>query len=256
MLIDTHAHLTFPEFKTDLPQVIERARAARVEAIINIALDDAAASEALRLAEEYPGYLFCAAGTHPHEASRWNDQADKKLARLCQQKKIIAIGETGLDYHYKLSPEESQKVVFRRSLQLAQEFDLPAVIHSRDAAADTAAILREENRGKLKGVLHCFAGNMELGKTALEMGLLISFTANITFPKAHDLRKAVEQIPLDKILIETDCPFLAPQAVRGKRNEPSYVGEVAARIAEIKNLSLEEVAIATTRNARRLFNLV
>ncbi len=255
MLIDTHAHLTFPEFKTDLPQVIERARAARVEAIINIALDDAAVSESLRLAEEYAGYLFCAAGTHPHEAAQWNDQAYQKLARLCQEKKIIALGETGLDYHYKLSSEESQKAVFRQSLQLAQEFDLPAVIHSRAAAADTVTILREENRGRLRGVLHCFAGDMELGKTALEMGLFISFTGNITFPKAQALQQAVLQIPLEKLLVETDCPFLAPQAVRGKRNEPSYVGEVAGKIAEIKNLDPEDVAIATTRNARRLFNL-
>lgn len=255
MYIDTHAHLTFPEFDLDLPDTIRRAKDGGIEAIINIALDDAALQKSIRLAGEYPGYIFTAAGTHPHEASGWKESDYQKFKDLTVKHKIIAIGETGLDYHYKLSPIEQQQMVFRKFLQLAQELDLPAVIHSRDAAKDTINIIREENRGKLKGVLHCFAGDMDLGKAALDMGLYISFTGNITFPKANIIREAAKTIPLDRIMIETDCPFLAPQEFRGKRNEPAYVVKVAEKIAEVKGLTLEEIAIATTQNARKLFSL-
>lgn len=254
MYIDTHAHLTFPEFSEDLPQVIERAKAAGLEAIINIALDDEAINKSLQICTDYPGFIYLAAGLHPHEASEWNDQSYEKFKQLAIKHKMVAIGEMGLDYHYKLSPIEQQKMVFRQSLQLAQELDLPAIIHSREAAKDTLNILQEENKGNLKGVLHCFAGDMRLGKAALEMGLYISFTGNITFPKAENLRQAVREIPIERIMIETDCPFLAPQEFRGKRNEPSYVVKVAEKIAEVKSLSLDEVLTAT-ENAKRLFGL-
>lgn len=257
MFIDTHAHLTFPEFKIDLPEVIQRAKEANVEAIINIALDDEALASSLKIANEYPGYVFNAFGLHPHDASDWTDDIPDKVRQLAKEKKIIAIGETGLDYHYQLSPIDQQKEVFRKFLQLAQELDLPAVIHSREASKDTLTILHEENQGKLKGVLHCFGGDMELGKQALDLGLLISFTGNITFKKADAVRKAAQEIPLDRIMIETDCPFLAPQAYRGKRNEPAYVVNVAQQIAAVKGLGLDikEVAAQTTQNARKLFKL-
>ena len=253
MYIDTHAHLTFPEFELDLPAVIERAKAARLEAIINIALDDEAVKKSLKLSTDYPGYIFTGAGLHPHEASEWNDSTYEKFSALAKEHKLVAIGETGLDYHYKLSPPDQQKKVFRYFLQIAEDLDLPAVIHSREAARDTINIIREENKGKLKGVLHCFAGDMELGRAALEMGLYISFTGNITYPKAIEIRNAAKEIPLERIMIETDCPFLAPQQFRGQRNEPSFVVKVAAKIAELKGLSGETVAIATAENARRLF---
>jgi TatD DNase family protein len=253
MYIDTHAHLTFPEFQPDLPEVIARAKAAGLEAIVNIALDDEALRKSLTIADENPGYIFTAAGLHPQEASQWQENDYQRFRELAKQYKLVAIGETGLDYHYKLSPIEQQQTVFRRFLQLCQEIDLPAVIHSRDAAHDTLTILREENQGKLKGVLHCFAGDMELGQAALDMGLYISFTANITFPKANNLREAVKRVPLDRLLIETDCPFLAPQAFRGKRNEPAYVVKVAEQIAAVKGVMVEEVARQTTRNAKTLF---
>ena len=255
MYIDTHAHLTFPEFQLDLSEVIRRAKEANVEAIVNIALDDDALARSVKIAEDYPDYVFTAAGIHPHEASEWKDSDYQRFKDLVKKHKLVAIGETGLDYHYKLSPIEQQQTVFRKFLQLAQELDLPAVIHSREASHDTLTIIREENRGKLKGVLHCFAGDMELGKAALDLGLYISFTGNITFPKASSLREAAKEIPLDRLMIETDCPFLSPQEFRGKRNEPAYVVKVAEKIAEIKNLNTEEVAIATTRNARGLFKL-
>lgn len=255
MFIDTHAHLTFPEYKIDLPEVIKRAREARIEAIINIALDEEAIKYSQKITEEYPDYIYNAIGLHPHDASTWNDNTYQTLSDFARQHKIVAIGETGLDYHYKLSPLEIQQDVFRMLLRLAQELNLPAVIHTREATADCLRILHEENQGELKGVLHCFSGEMELAEQALEMGLSISFTGNITFPKADKIRAAVKEIPLASMMIETDCPFLAPQTVRGKRNEPAYVLQVAEKIAEIKSLSVEEVARITTQNARRLFNI-
>jgi len=255
LFVDTHAHLTFPEFKIDLPEVIKRAQEANLEAIINIALDDEALKSSLKIAEEYPDYVFNAFGLHPQDASDWKDDLPDKIRSLVKEKKIIAIGETGLDYHYKLSPLEKQQEVFRKFLQLAQELDLPAVIHSREASKDTMTIIHEENQGKLKGVLHCFAGDMDLAKQALDMGLLFSFTGNITFPKAHKVRNAAKEIPLENIMIETDCPFLAPQAYRGKRNEPAYVVKVAEQIAEVKGLDIKEVAAQTTKNAKKLFGI-
>ena len=255
MFIDTHAHLTFPEYKIDLPEVIQRAKEADLEAIIDIALDDEAIRTSLRYAQDYPGYVFTAAGLHPHDASEWTDDIPDKLRGLAKEKKIVAIGEMGLDYHYKLSPIEKQQETFRIFLGLAQELDLPAVIHSRDASKDTMRIIHEENQGKLKGVLHCFSGDMELAKEALDIGLLISFTGNITFPKAHQVRNAAKEIPLDRIMIETDCPFLAPQAFRGKRNEPAYVVKVAEQIAEVRGSTVEEIASKTTENAKRFFRI-
>ena len=255
MYIDTHAHLTFPEFEIDLGEVIARAQSAKLEAIINIALDDEAVKKSLLLAKEYPAFIFNAIGTHPHEASEWSDDSYQRLKAIAEKHKIVAIGETGLDYHYKLSPLEQQQAVFRQHLQLAQDLNLPAVIHSRDAVQDTIKILRQENKGKMKGVLHCFGGDWELAESALEMGLYISFAGNLTFPKADKIRQSVERIPLDRILIETDSPFLAPQLFRGERNEPAYVVEIAKNIAEIKAFGLDEVAAVTAENARRLFAL-
>lgn len=255
MLIDTHAHLTFPEFKADLPEVIERAKAANLTAIINIALDEAALETSLTIAETYPNYIYTAYGLHPHDASTWQEKVADKIKELAKDKKIVAVGEIGLDYHYNLSPLEDQKKVLRRLLQIAQEVDLPAIIHSRESTKDMLTILHEENQGKLRGVLHCFSGDMDLGRQALEMDLMISFTANITFPKANIIREAAKELPLDKIMIETDCPFLAPQAKRGQRNEPSYVVAVAEAIAKEKNLTVEEVAQQTSLNAQKFFML-
>jgi TatD DNase family protein len=255
MFIDTHAHLTFPEYQIDLPEVIKRAQEANLEAIIDIALDDQAIKRSLRMAEEYPGFVYTAAGLHPHDASEWTDDIPQKIRELAKEKKIVAIGEMGLDFHYKLSPIEKQKEVFRKFLQLSQELDLPAVIHSRDASKDTLLIINEENQGKLKGVLHCFSGDMDLAKKTLEIGLFISFTGNITFPKADKARIAAKEIPLDRIMIETDCPFLAPQSYRGKRNEPAYVVKVAEQIAAVKGMAIEEVAKQTTENAKRFFEI-
>ncbi|OGC23291.1 hydrolase TatD [candidate division WOR-1 bacterium RIFOXYB2_FULL_42_35] len=255
MFIDTHAHLTFPEFNDDLPQVIQRAKEAKLEAIVNIALDEEAIKQSLKISEQYPSYVFMAAGCHPHEAKDWTIEYETLLRQLAQDKKIVALGEMGLDYHYNLSPKEQQQEVFRQSLRLAQELDLPAIIHSREASRDTMLIIHEENKGNLKGVLHCFGSEMVLAKEALDLGLMISFTGTVTFKKAQPVRDVVREIPLESLMIETDCPFLAPQAFRGQRNEPAYVVEVAKQIAEVKDLTLEEVAETTTQNAKDFFNI-
>jgi len=255
MYIDTHAHLTFPEFKDDLDQVITRAKEAGLEAIVNIALGNEALEESLKIASSYPNYVYTAFGLHPHEAKDCTDEIFETTKKLAKEKKIVAIGEMGLDYFYKHSPIEIQQEVFRKFLRLAQELNLPTIIHIREASNDAIKILKEENKGNLKGVLHCFGGDMELGQVALDMGLLVSFTGTITFPKANQVREAAKQISLEKIMIETDCPFLAPQTFRGKRNEPAFVVEVAKKLAEVKGVSLEETTKQTTSNAKTFFGL-
>jgi len=255
MFIDTHAHITFPEFESDLPAVIQRAKQANLEAIINIALDDKSIERSLKLSEQYPNYIYTAVGVHPHEAKDWSQKDAEKIRKLAQEKKIIAVGEMGLDYYYEHSSKEQQKKAFRESLRLAQELNLPAIIHIRDAAKEAMMIIHEENQGNLKGVLHCFGGDMNLAKEALDIGLLISFTGIATFPKATNVKEAVKQIPLDSIMIETDCPFLAPVPYRGQRNEPAYVVRVAETIAEIKGLTTEEAALQTTKTAKEFFQM-
>ncbi len=257
MFIDTHAHLICPEYKSDLPKVIARAKEAKLQAIINVALlEDKDQFEAsMALAEEHPGFVFNTVGVHPHDASLWQEGTYERLKQLARHKSVVAIGETGLDYHYMHSPKEVQHKVFRELLSLSQELDLAAVIHTREAPEDTLKILKEEDKGKLKGVFHCYSGDNDFAKKVLDMGFLISFTGIITFPKANNVRSIVKEIPLDRIMIETDCPYLSPQEFRGKRNEPAYVVRVAEKIAEVKKISIEEVAKATTRNARELFRL-
>ncbi|MFA5839890.1 MAG: TatD family hydrolase [Candidatus Margulisiibacteriota bacterium] len=255
MYIDTHAHLNFPEFKDDYEAVIQRAQEAKVSAIINIALDEEAIQFTLNLSHKYPKYIYSAAGIHPHDALLFDSTIEARLKTLSLEKQIVAIGEMGLDYFYKLAPEEIQKMAFQKQLSLAQEVGLPAIIHSRDATKDTIEVLLKENHGNLKGVLHCFNGDKELTEVALKLGLMFSFTGNITFPKAEVIRKAAKEIPLENIMLETDCPFMAPQVFRGKRNEPVNVAIVADKIAELKGISVEEVARQTTLNARQFFNI-
>ncbi|PIS29749.1 hydrolase TatD [Candidatus Saganbacteria bacterium CG08_land_8_20_14_0_20_45_16] len=255
MYIDTHAHLTFPQFKDDLDQIIARAKEVKLETIINIALGYEALEQSLKIAEKYPNYVFTAFGLHPHEAKDCTDEIFVTTKKLALDKKIVAIGEMGLDYFYKHSPPPVQQEVFRKFLRLAQELNLPTIIHIRDASAEAVKILKEENNGNLKGVLHCFGGDMKLGQVALDMGLLVSFTGTVTFPKANQVREAAKQISLDKIMIETDCPFLAPQAFRGQRNEPAFVVEVAKKLAEVKGVSLEEIAKQTSSTAQAFFKL-
>lgn len=257
--VDSHAHMDGPEFETDREEVIQRARDAGVRAILTVGTGDphsGALERAVELAEKHEA-IYSAIGTHPHDAGLFDDTAAQKIRDLVSQSsRIIAWGEIGLDFHYDHSPREVQKDVFRRQLQLARDGSLPVIVHTREAEDETLEILRcEWADSGLPGIMHCFSGSLGLAKGALELGFSISFAGIITFKKADDLRAVAKEVPLDRLLIETDCPYLAPVPYRGKRNEPAFVVEVARCLAELRELSLEEVGGITTENFANLFNL-
>ncbi len=253
-LTDTHAHLDMPEFKADLPQVIHRAREAGVSTIMTIGIDPASCRKAIEIAEQYPD-IFAILGIHPHDAARVNEQDLEGLKALARHEKVKAWGETGLDFFRNLSPQAIQLGIFRRQIQIAKELKLPLVIHSRAATAETIACLREEKAGAAGGVIHCFSGDAKAARQYLEMGFYISIPGVVTFNKAQVLREVVKGLPADKLLLETDAPFLAPVPHRGKRNEPAYVQYTAAACAEIRKQDISELAATTTANACRVFNL-
>jgi TatD DNase family protein len=261
MLIDSHAHLDVPNYDADRAEVINRARQAGVEMMLEICGSDIAKGSldaGLRLVEEYP-FIYGAIGAHPHEASLYDDAIEQKLIAMSEHEKVIGWGEIGLDYHYDHSPRDAQRRVFRRQLRLALERRLPALIHTREAEDDTIQILREDwaapGGDAVGGIIHCFTGTQKLADAALEMGFYISFSGVLTFKNAADLRDVARTVPMDRLLIETDCPYLAPLPYRGKRNEPAFVRETAARLAELKGAGLEEIARATIDNFKALFNI-
>ncbi|HLE41655.1 MAG TPA: TatD family hydrolase [Nitrospirota bacterium] len=254
MLIDTHAHLEMREFSDDRDDVIQRAREAGVEYIVTIGTTVESSRDAVMLADKYD-FIYAAVGIHPHEVKDILHPAYEILRHFAQHKKVVAYGEVGLDYHYEHSPRTDQKRKFRDMLREARELGLPVIIHDRDAHEDTLQILSEEWSPDLGGVMHCFSGDTEMANKVIEMGLSISVAGPITFPKAESLREVVRQIPIEHLLIETDSPYLAPQAVRGKRNEPAYVRHTAAAIAAIKGLSFDDVARITSFNAMQLFGI-
>jgi TatD DNase family protein len=254
-LFDSHNHLYLDEFDADRDAVMERARAAGVVGQACVAEDIETARLCVELANRYPE-VCAVVGLHAHKASEDSDEQSAAIKALAQSgKKVVAIGEIGLDYHYDLSPREAQRAVFRRYLGLAHELALPVVIHCREAHADCERILREAQRGRWRGVMHCFSGTAEQARAFLELGLYISFAGTVTFKNAQKTREATAAVPVERMLVETDAPYLAPQRVRGKRNEPAFVRDVAEKVAEIKGLSVEDVARITTRNARLLFGL-
>ena len=253
MLIDTHAHLTMPEYN-DLPAVFRRAKDAGIEAIINASFDLGSSRAGISLSRKND-LLYAAVGIHPHEADAVNAEAMAELKQLAADPRVVGVGETGLDYFNLRNSKESQMRAFRAFLSLAQELDKPAIIHCRDAQEDLIRIMKEENRGNLKGVFHCFAGDDELIDFAKETGFYISFTGNVTFKKAQKVRDNVKKLPLSRLLLETDCPYLAPEPFRGQRNEPAYVQYVAQAVALIKEVPVEEVAQVTTQNAKALFEI-
>jgi TatD DNase family protein len=236
--------------------VIARAREAGVEKIIAVggAGDMSSNTEAIALAKTFPD-IYATVGMHPHDAKDVGANELKKLKELAADPKVVAVGETGLDYYYDNSPREVQRRVFAEFIHLARETGLPIVVHERDAAHDVADLLRAEGAGKLRGVIHCFTGNYEAACAYLDLGFYISFTGIITFKNAELLREVVRRVPLDRMLVETDSPYLTPVPYRGKRNEPAYVRYVGETIASVKGLSLEEVARGTTQNARELFDI-
>ena len=258
MYIDSHAHIDSDEFDADRDSVIQRALEAGVDVIVDIGNGDIARdshSTAIRLAEQY-SFIYTTVGVHPHEASLFDSTLQARLMDLSQNKKVIAWGEIGLDYHYDNSPRDVQRRVFRKQMQLARERKLPVSIHTREAEEDTLAIIREEWDGSgLGGVIHCFTGTRALAEQALELGFCISFSGVVTFKKADELREVAGRVPLERLLIETDSPFLSPSPFRGQRNEPARVVETARALGTIRGLSPEEIGRITSENFHRLFRL-
>lgn len=259
MFIDSHAHIDGPEFDSDREDVIQRARDAGVSTILNVGTGDphsGALERAVELAETHEG-LYTALGTHPHDAKLYDDRAEQKIKQLIgQSSRVIAWGEIGLDFHYDNSPRDTQREVFRRQLRSAREVSLPVIVHTREAEDDTIEILRSEWAGsELPGIMHCFSGSIRLAEQCMELGFLISFSGIVTFKKADDLKSVAKAIPLERLLIETDCPYLAPMPYRGKRNEPAHVVEVARCLAELRGISLEQMATITSTNFVRLFGI-
>lgn len=254
-LWDTHAHLDSKAYDEDLEEVLERAGGVGVRRIVAIGQwrDPGNFGGALELAARFPQTFYPTMGIHPHEVARVPAEDWEELARLAALPQTIAVGETGLDYHYDHSPREDQRRWFRHQLELARSLGKPVVVHTREADDDTYAILSE--LPPPSGVIHCFTGGPERARAYLDLGLYLSIPGVVTFKNAEPLREAVRMAPLDRLLVETDCPYLAPIPHRGKRNEPAYVRLVAEAVAELKGLSLEEVARATTANAMALFSL-
>lgn len=258
MFIDSHAHLDGPEFDADREEVLKRAHDAGVLTIVNVGTGDPH-SGALERAVEFGRThenIYTAIGTHPHDAKLYDDHAEEKIKTLVQNERVIAWGEIGLDFHYDNSPRDVQMEVFRRQLRAARECNLPVIIHTREAESETIEILRSEFADtKLGGIFHCFSGSLELAQAALELGFMISFSGILTFKTAGDLREVAEHVPLARMLIETDCPYLSPIPYRGKRNEPAYVIEVARTLGELYDVELEAMASLTSDNFRRFFQV-
>lgn len=259
MFIDSHAHIDGPEFDNDREQVIERARHASVTTILNVGTGDPnseAFERAVQLSATHD-FIYSALGTHPHDAKLYNAASEAKTKRLLTENdRMVAWGEIGLDFHYDNSPREVQQEVFRRQLVAAQELNLPVIIHTREAEAETIQILKDNySTARQRGVFHCFSGSLKLAKEAVDLGFYISFSGIVTFKKADELRQVATYVPLDRIMVETDCPFLAPIPFRGKRNEPAFVVEVARCVSELRHLDLESFAKLTSKNFSTCFNL-
>ena len=257
MFIDSHCHIDGPEYNADREEVIARAHAAGVTTMLNVGTGDphsGAFERAVALAEKHEE-IYCAIGVHPHDAKLFDNAAQQRLMDLANQcGRVIAWGEIGLDYHYDHSPRDVQREVFRRQLLIARELQLPVVIHSRDADDDTIEILRGRSTNRNHtGVLHCFGGTLKMAEQAIDLGFYVSFAGNLTFKKADDLRAIAQALPLDRLLIETDCPYLTPVPFRGKRNEPARVVETARLLAELKGLKIADIARITTENFGKLF---
>jgi len=256
MLIDTHTHLDDARYDGDRDAMIDRARQAGVERFVTIGCDLASSRAAVALADQHQ-FVYASIGVHPHEVKHISEGWYDEFRRLARNNKVVAYGEIGLDYHYNHSSPKDQRERFREQIQLARELHLPIIIHTREAQDDTITILKEEKAAEVGGVFHCFSGDAWLAQDALEMGFYLSFSGILTFQNATMLRDIAKHTPLDRLLVETDCPYLTPVPHRGKRNEPAYVAHVAKQLAAIHpELSPEEIEQHTTENARRLFKIV
>jgi len=254
MLIDTHCHLDFKDFDDDRTAVLKRSRDSGIGVIINVASSMKGTVRSIQIAEEND-FIYASAGIHPHEADSVSDNDIKLFAEFLNKPKVVAIGEIGLDYYKNITSKENQKKLFIRLLEIAKDTSLPLIIHNRDAHIDMVDTLKNIIGSPVNGVMHCFSGDEKFLKTCLDMGFFISFTCNITYKNASSLREIIKLVPMDRLLLETDAPFLAPQAFRGKRNEPMYVKYVAEEVARIKGFDFNKIANMTTENARKLFKL-
>lgn len=258
MLIDSHCHIDGEAFDNDRDDVVQRAREAGIGAMLNVGTGDPKSNDfrkAVAVAEKYQE-VFASVGVHPHDAKLYDDKAEAHLVDLAKSEKVIAWGEIGLDYYYDHSPREVQRDAFRRQIQTARRLSLPIIIHSRDADDETVDILTEEcSWNGFRGIMHCFGGTPAMAEALIPLGFLISFAGNVTFKKAENLRDAAKVVPLDKLLVETDCPFLTPIPFRGKRNEPAYVEHTARFLAQYKGVEFETFAEQTTRNFLKFFDL-
>lgn len=254
MYIDTHVHLNADQYDEDLQEVIDRALNSKVEKMVVIGFDRKTIKRAIRLAEQYD-FIYAVVGWHPVDAIDCTDEDLEWIEQLAAHDKVVGIGETGLDYHWDKSPRDIQQQVFRKQIQLAKRVDLPIIIHNREATEDVLTILREEDAQQVGGVMHCFGGSVETAQESIKMNFMISLGGPVTFKNAKKPKEVAAEIPLEHLMIETDAPYLAPHPYRGKRNEPSYVTLVAEEIARLKELPVETVAEATTKNAERFYKL-
>lgn len=252
--IDTHVHLNADQYDEDLQQVIDRALEAKVEKMVVIGFDRKTIERAMKLADDYP-FIYVVIGWHPVDAIDCTDEDLQWIEQLAAHEKVVGIGETGLDYYWDKSPKDVQQYWFRKQIQLAKKLQLPIIIHNRDATGDVVRILQEENAAEVGGIMHCFGGSVETARQCIDMNFMISLGGPVTFKNARQPKEVAKEIPLEHLLIETDAPYLAPHPYRGKRNEPAFVTLVAQEIALQKEISVEEVAAATTENAKKFFGI-
>ncbi|MGV3488429.1 MAG: TatD family hydrolase [Tuberibacillus sp.] len=254
MLFDTHTHLNAEEFEEDREEVIQRAREAGVTDMVVVGFDRPTIRKAMEIIDQHE-HIYASVGWHPVDAIDMTDDDLRWIEDLARHPKVVALGEMGLDYHWDKSPHDIQKTVFRQQIDLAKKLELPIIIHNREATEDIVQILEEESAGDVGGIMHCFSADWETAKKCMDMNFYISFGGPVTFKNAKLPKEVAEKVPLDRLLVETDCPFLSPHPFRGKRNEPARVALVAEQIAKLKHLSYEELAQITTNNAKRLFRI-
>ncbi|MED2971607.1 TatD DNase family protein [Bacillus sp. OV194] len=253
-MFDTHAHLNAIQFEEDLEEVIQRALDEGISHIVVVGFDRPTIKGAIKLADTYD-FIYAAVGWHPVDAVDMTPEDLQWIEELAAHPKVVALGEMGLDYHWDKSPEDVQKDVFRQQIQLAKKVKLPIIIHNRDATQDVVDILKSEGAEEVGGIMHCYSGSLEVAKQCLDMNFYISFGGPVTFKNAKKPKEVAKEIPIDRLLIETDCPYLSPHPLRGKRNEPSYVKYVAEAIAELREMPLEDLVKKTSDNARQLFGI-
>jgi TatD DNase family protein len=254
MLFDTHVHLNAEQFKEDREEVIKRASEAGVEYMVVVGFDRQTIKDAIEIADKFPN-IYAAVGWHPVDAIDMTDEDLLWIEELASHPKVVALGEMGLDYHWDKSPKDIQKEVFRKQIALAKKVKLPIIIHNREATEDIVEILKEEHAEEVGGIMHCFSSTPEIALECIQMNFYISLGGPITFKNAKEPKEVAKIVPNDRLLIETDCPYLAPHPYRGKRNEPAYIRLVAEKIAELKGISLEELGKITTENAKKLFGI-